>query len=72
MEDDYAIGLDLGTTYSCIGVYRKGGVEIIPNSIGEKMTPSVLIFTDKQRRYNWHSNKKSWELHIWSKKTYWS
>ena len=48
MEDDYAIGLYIGTTFSYIGVYRNGGVEIIPNSIGEKMTPSVLIFTDKE------------------------
>ena len=48
MEDDYAIGLYLGNTFSCIGVYRNGGIEIMPNSIGDKITPSAVLFKDDQ------------------------
>ena len=43
LGDEYAIGLDLGTNFSCIGVYRDGKVEIIPNKKDEKTTPSIII-----------------------------
>lgn len=49
MSKPLAIGIDLGTTYTCCGVYYKQQVKILTNREGNATTPSYVAFTDSER-----------------------
>ena len=47
LNDDLPCGLDFGMTFSCVGAFKNAGVEIIPNSEGENITPSIITILDE-------------------------
>ena len=46
---EYFLGIDYGTSNSCVGIFMNGGIQIIPNRIGERTTPSIVCFTEENK-----------------------
>ena len=59
MKDEYIIGIDLGTTYTCAAVMRNNTIEVIPNSQGKRLTPSCVSFKGNDRHIGEAAKLKS-------------
>ena len=49
-ENEIGVGIDFGTSNSCVGVYINGAVKIVPNKIGERITPSIVLFKNTKKK----------------------
>ena len=49
-EPEISVGIDFGTSNSCSGVYINGVVKIVPNKIGERITPSIVLFKTNKKK----------------------
>jgi molecular chaperone DnaK (HSP70) len=62
IEYENVIGIDLGTSNSCVAIYRNGMVEIIPDEYGHKIIPSYVAFGNSGNRYVGHAAKNQTEI----------
>ena len=60
-EYEHVVGIDLGTSNSCVAIYRNGQVEIIPDEYGHKIITSYVAYTVTGKRYVGHDAKNQTE-----------
>ena len=64
IEQEIGVGIDFGTSNSCAGVYINGNVKIVPNRIGERITPSVVLFKSTKIKDKKNNEKIKEEIFV--------